>query len=81
MTCPHPVTRHILVDGVTSGAAFCPDCGARLTAPCPHPAGRLFVWLARDDGAPGGMALCVGCCACGQVLAGGGRNFERGRNP
>lgn len=71
-TCQHPVTRIILVDGAPSGAAFCPDCGAQLQAqPCQHPAARLFAWLARDDTAPGGQVLCVGCCDCGAVLAGG----------
>lgn len=31
--------------------------------PCQHPPARLYAWGA-------GGVLCVGCCECGQVLAG-----------
>ncbi len=35
-----------------------------LGKPCKHPPERLFSWFAGD-------VLCVGCCECGAVLAGG----------
>lgn len=31
---------------------------------CPHPPSRYFSWFAKDT-------LCVACCDCGTVLAGG----------
>jgi hypothetical protein len=31
---------------------------------CTHPSSRLFAWFAVED------RLCVGCCACGALLAG-----------
>ena len=31
--------------------------------PCPHPPERYFCWWA-------GEVFCMGCCACGEVLAG-----------
>lgn len=31
---------------------------------CPHPARRIFAWVAYDG------SLCAGCCECGTVLAG-----------
>ena len=44
-------------------------------ATCPHPITRRFAWMARDDTAAGGQALCVACCDCGAVLQ-GGASFE-----
>jgi len=32
---------------------------------CKHPPKRLYSWIAADG------TLCVGCCECGAVLAGG----------
>lgn len=73
MSCEHPITRQILVDGKPSGLAFCADCGQQLPAPAPcgHPPERLYSWLARDDTAPGGQVLVVACSDCGAVLQGG----------
>ncbi len=34
------------------------------TSVCPHPPARRFAWHAYDG------TLCVGCCDCGEVLAG-----------
>ncbi len=33
------------------------------TKPCTHPPTRIFAWFANG-------VLCVGCCDCGEVLAG-----------
>ena len=41
------------------------------TAVCPHPPARQRAWFARDDTAPAGQVLCIACCDCGAVLAGG----------
>ncbi len=38
---------------------------------CDHPPNRLWAWFARDDTEPTGDVLCVACCDCGAVLAGG----------
>ena len=33
--------------------------------PCKHPPARYYTWFAYDD------TLCICCCECGEVLAGG----------
>lgn len=38
---------------------------------CVHPVTRLYSWVARDDQAPGGRVLVVGCTQCGAILHGG----------
>lgn len=49
-----PAGQRPMVDEVLTGAE----------STCPHPAWRVFAWIAADG------ALCAGCCDCGEVLAG-----------
>lgn len=68
-------------DGTRRGLAQAAGAPAGTKAdgtPCKHPAGRLWAWYARDDTAPGGQVLCVACCDCGAVLAGGVTLEEKG---
>lgn len=37
-----------------------------MTDPCPHPADRLYTWLAYGNA--GLDSLCVYCCGCGAIL-------------
>ena len=39
---------------------------------CKHPPTRLYSWFAYDG------TLCVGCCDCGEVLAGAADDSEPG---
>ena len=37
--------------------------------PCQHPPARLYSWFVDDP--VDGRVLCICCCECGEVLAGG----------
>jgi hypothetical protein len=41
------------------------------TEACTHPTHKLYAWTARDDTAPKGTVLVVGCTQCGAILTGG----------
>lgn len=50
------------------------------TPPCRHPAPRLYAWFTTESRTSRRDWLCVGCTACGAVLAGSAEDYETARH-